>query len=381
MDEILWAEIDLSAIVHNFNEVKRVISPNTEIMAVIKADAYGHGSFHVAKEVIEAGAKYLAVARIDEAIFLREMGIDRDILVFGYVPENRLKDALKYNFTISLFDMAQAKSYANIARSLGKRLNVHIKVDTGMGRLGFVLSDERLKAKTIDEIFEVFQIDGLDIKGIYTHFACADEKDLTFSYDQLKLFLELKDVIQKKIRKKILFHAANSAGVIQLPMAHLDIVRPGIMLYGLYPSSYVKSLKKVDLKPAMTLKARIAQVKDVGAGFKVSYGSTYKTSKKTRLATIPIGYADGYPRILSNKGEVLIKGKRAKICGRVCMDQMVVDCTDIDVKIGDEVLIFGKDKYGELSVDEVATWANTINYEIVSALTKRVKRIYKEVRK
>ncbi len=376
MDQVVWAEIDLSAIEHNLKEVRRLISPKTQIMAVVKADAYGHGAFFVARKVVDIGAKYLAVARLDEAIFLRVKGIDKDILILGYVPENRLKEVFEYNLMVSVFDIDQAKAYEKVARSLGKKLNVHIKVDTGMGRLGFVLCDESVKKKSMEEIFDLLQIKEFNIKGIYTHFACADEEDLTFSYKQLSIFSELKEAIEKKIKNKILFHVANSAGIIQLPMAHLDVVRPGIMLYGLYPSNYVKSLKRVNLKPAMSLKAKIVQVKEVDKGFRVSYGATYATNKKCRLATIPVGYADGYPRILSNTGVVLVKGKRAKICGRVCMDQIVVDVTGIDVHIGDEVLIFGRDEYGELSADEVATLAGTINYEIVSSLTKRVKKFY-----
>lgn len=214
---------------------------------------------------------------------------------------------------------------------MGSRLKVHIKVDTGMGRVGFVLSDKNHKKQAISDVREVVVADEFSVEGIYTHFACADEEDLSFSKIQLELFNELMEEVKKMDIGEIKFHAANSAAVMQLKDAHLDIVRPGIMLYGLYPSDYLKKSSSIKLMPAMTLKARITQIKEVSEGFRVSYGSTHVTKGKSRLATIPVGYADGYPRILSNKGSVLISGKLAKIVGRVCMDQFVVDVTHINV--------------------------------------------------
>jgi len=375
-DRVVWAEIDLGAIEHNCREVKKLISSRTGFMAVVKANGYGHGVTEVAKIVLKNGATHLAVARLEEGIFLRENGIFAPILVFGYVPFSQLKFALEYNLILTIYHLKQAEDFSNYAISNDKKISCHLKVDTGMGRLGFVLSDESLKSRAIEEIFYVLKLSGLKIEGIYTHFACADEEDLSYSYLQLNRFKGLIKKLKNAGISEINFHAANSAATIQLPMSHFDMVRPGIMLYGLYPSEHIRKIEKVNLSPAMSLKAKIAQIKEVKKGFKISYGSTFVTSGPARLATIAVGYADGYPRILSSKGYILIKGKKAPILGRVCMDQIVVDVTGVDARMGDEVLIFGRDTYGELKVDEVAKLAQTINYEIVSSITSRVPRVY-----
>ncbi len=376
MDSLVVAMVDLDAIAHNLREIRKIIPSSTEIMAVVKANGYGHGAREVAKVALSEGASYLAVARLDEAVNLREKGIYEDILIFGYIPVSDLEIVKKYDFTVSIFDREQAEKYRKRCRELGYRLRVHIKVDTGMGRVGFVLSDKKLKNQSICDIKELLKVDEFFIEGIYTHFARADEQDLSYSKIQLGLFKELMNEIKEFGRDDIKYHAANSAAVMQFPESHLDIVRPGIMLYGLYPSKYLKETSGVKLKPAMTLISRITQIKEVCPGFKVSYGSTYTTNKTSRLGTVPVGYADGYPRILSNKGFVLINGKPAKIAGRVCMDQFVVDITDIDASVGDKVIIFGTYNSSQLSADQVAEWAKTINYEIVSQITSRVKRVY-----
>ena len=376
MDFLVVAVVDLDAIAHNIREIRRIIPSSTEIMAVVKANGYGHGAREVARVALSEGASYLAVARLDEAVDLRENGIYEDILIFGYIPVSDLEIVKKYNLIVSIFDKKQAEEYRERCNELKFQLRVHIKVDTGMGRVGFVLSDKRLKKQSICDIKELLKVDEFSVEGIYTHFARADEQDLSYSKIQLGLFKELMNEIKGFGREDIKYHAANSAAVMQFPESHLDIVRPGIMLYGLYPSKYLKETSGVKLKPAMTLISTITQIKEVCPGFKVSYGSTYSTNKTSRLATVPVGYGDGYPRILSNKGFVLINGKPAKIAGRVCMDQFVVDISDIDASVGDKVIIFGKYNSSQLSVDQVAEWAGTINYEIVSQITSRVKRVY-----
>ncbi len=376
MEPIVYAKIDLNSIVHNLKEIKKIISNNTKIMAVVKANGYGHGAYEVAKIALSSGASSLAVARLEEAIFLREKGIDSDILIFGPIQPHLIPEVFKYNLTVTLFDIKQATGYQKYCVKYGEKLKCHIKVDTGMGRLGFVLSDRANLQRAKSDIFEIINIKEFFVEGVYTHFACADEEDLSYSFLQLDRFKDLIYELKKKGLAHLIFHAANSAGTVQIPDSHLNMVRIGIMLYGLYPSEYIKKTSNIKLIPAMSLRAKISQIKHVSPGFKVSYGSTYVTTKNTTLATIPVGYADGYPRIVSSKGYVLVNGKLAKIAGRVCMDQMVLDVTGIDVKQGDEVIIFGREKNNELSADEVAKWAETINYEIVSQITGRVKRVY-----
>ncbi len=375
-DRVVWAEIDLSAIRHNFTEVKRIVSQGTKVMAVVKANGYGHGGVEVANTVLQEGANYLAVARLEEGVSLRRSNILAPILVFGPVLITQLTSVMANDLTLTIYSLEQARAYSKFAQQNKIKIKCHLKVDTGMGRLGFVITDPSKAKGSLVEILQVFELPGLWIEGIYTHFACADEEDLTYSYVQLDRFNSLIQELQKRGIRDLIFHAANSAAIIQIPDAHLDMVRPGIMIYGLYPSNYLSKQDKVHLIPAMSIKAKIAMIKQVKKGFKVSYGATYETGRESSLATIPIGYADGYPRILSSRGRILVKGKKAPIVGRVCMDQMVVDVTDIGVHMGEDVLIFGRDRYGKMSADVVAEMANTINYEIVSAITSRIPRIY-----
>ncbi len=375
MKEVVWAEVDRGALSHNFRVVKELLSPQVKIMAVVKANGYGHGSYEVARVAIDEGASYLAVARLEEAIYLRDRGIDTPILVFGYVPLEGIEEAADRDITLTVYSLSQAKEYSSYLANKNKKIKCHLKIDTGMGRLGVVVCQSL--SKGIEAIVSMWELDCLQWEGIYTHFACADSLDLSSAHGQLELFLKTLEELQRQGISFKIRHAANSAAIIQLPSSHLDMVRPGIMLYGIYPSSEVESLGKVSLIPAMNLKARVAYVKRVGPGFRVSYGSTYITSGETRIATIPAGYADGYPRILSNKGKVKIKGIECPILGRVCMDQFMIDVSHMpEILPGDEVLLFGRDQWGGLRPEQVASWANTIGYEIVSSLTSRVKRVY-----
>ncbi|WP_415719530.1 alanine racemase [Maridesulfovibrio sp.] len=372
----VWAEVDLKAIKHNFGEVQRLVKNKSRIMAVVKANAYGHGISNVAEALDAAGADYFAVARLDEAVCIREQGIKKPILILGYTPPEAAAELFRYNITQTVFSTDYALRLNEKARNCGK-INIHIKVDTGMGRLGLV--HETLNGMLPENVVVIHQLPHLETEGIFTHFAASDDADKTSALSQLQKFKRiLADLEQRSIRIPIR-HAANSAAIIDLPESYLDMVRPGIMLYGLYPSNGVHQ-KNAALKPAMQIKARIAQVKEVPAGFKISYGHTYTTHVPTKLATIPLGYADGYRRQLSSAGKVLVHGQQAPVVGRVCMDQSVIDVGKIkDVTAGDEVVIIGHQGEAELSAERLACELGTINYEIVSTLMSRVTRIYHEI--
>jgi len=334
-------------------------------MAVVKADGYGHGAVPVSRAAIRSGATYLGVSSPEEAAELREAGIKIPILVLSLIqPEEAYKSvALKLEQTICSQDLAAA-----LDREAGKvstRINVHIKVDTGMGRIGV------FPENTLAFVRRLRRYKNLNLAGVFSHFSSADEADKTFARRQLEIFNGVTREIEAAgihIPKK---HMANSAAILDLPESYLDLVRPGIMIYGLYPSPHVSRTMK--LRPAMTLRTKVAYVKSVPAGNPISYGRTFFTRKETRVATLPVGYGDGYSRLLSNRGAVLIKEQRAPLIGRVCMDMCLADVSGIkDVRAGDEVILFGE----ELSVDEVAQNMGTINYEVVCGVGKRVPRVY-----
>lgn len=373
LDRPTWAEIDLDAIAHNMRELRRIAKPEAKICAVVKANAYGHGAVPVSRKVLAAGADFLGVAVLSEALQLRRAGIDAPILILGYTPPEQAEEVVKYDLSQTVFQWEVARALSDAACRLGKKAKIHVKIDTGMGRIGFLPGEE-----AVAEIKKIAALPHLHLEGIFTHFAMADACDKTFTYRQLKIFLEL---IKRLDQEGIVFsfrHAANSAALIDLPETHLDMVRPGIALYGLYPSPEVKR-EKVELVPAMTVKSRIIQVKKVPPGTPVSYGCTWRAPRPTVVATLPVGYADGYTRLLSGKGEVLVKGKRVPVIGRICMDQCMIDVTDVPgVKQGEEVLIFGRDAWGTLPVEELAAKIGTINYEIVCMLGERVPRYYRE---
>jgi alanine racemase len=379
---LVWAQIDLKAIAHNVGELRRITQPEARLMAVVKANGYGHGAIEVAQCALKNGAATLGVARIEEGIRIREAGIQAPILIFGYTLPERTADLLEYDLTQTVYTYASARVLSQTATSLKKKIKIHLKVDTGMGRLGLLPQNFQgdnsaaLAADAIEETLAIADLDGLELEGIFTHFATADSADKTYAEDQLDLFMNFLNRLRKAGLEPPVRHAANSAALIDMPQSHLDMVRPGIASYGLYPSDEVDK-KHVSLKPAMALKARIIHLKKVPAGFKVSYGSTHQTPKATTIATIPIGYADGLNRLLSSSGQMLVHGQRAPIIGRVCMDLTMLDVGHIDnVQMGDAVVIFGQQNSGSITVDEIASSLNTINYEIVSTITARVPRIY-----
>jgi len=366
-----WAEINLDNIAHNVREVVKKVGKMTEVMAVVKADAYGHGVMETVPTLLENGATRLAVSMLDEAIQLREIGVTVPVLVLNYTDPVRAEEIINYNITQTVFSHDLANALSQAAVKLGRQARIHIKIDTGMTRVGF-----QPGYKAVKDVVEINSLPGIVIEGLFTHFASADEVDREFTKLQYERF---ESIINELNRIGILIpvkHISNSAAIIQYPNLCLDMVRPGIILYGLYPSKDVdKSL--INLKPAMELKAEVILVKEVDAGVPVSYGRIYETKRKSKIATLPVGYADGYSRLLSNCGRVLIHGEYAPVVGRICMDQCMVDVTDIpDVKTGDEAVFIGRQGNNEITADEVAKLSKTINYEVVCLVGKRIPRVY-----
>jgi len=352
-------------------------------MAVVKADGYGHGAVAVARAALESGADCLGVARLHEAVELRDAGIAAPILIFGFTPAEAVDTLLDLDLTEAVFTHETAEALARAAISTGGRLRVHIKVDTGMGRLGLLENEPRAEEATasaanhrLGEVRAIASLPGLEVEGLFTHFATADHADKTYAKRQLRRFLELVDCLKEQGLEFPLNHAANSAALFDMPDSHLDMVRPGIATYGLYPSAEVDQ-SRVELKPVMEWKTRIIQVKQVPAGFGVSYGMTYQTPCPTTLATVAVGYADGLSRHLSSRGQMLVGGRRVPIVGRVCMDLTLLDVGEVPgVSVGDEAVILGQQGDEVLSADEMAATLGTINYEIVSTITSRVPRIH-----
>ncbi len=377
----LWAEIDLSAIGHNVTELRRLTGPRVRMLAPVKANAYGHGLERVAAKAIDSGVEMLGVARYNEGIALRQAGIDAPILIFGYTSPKAAQLLCQYELTPTIFSGNAAEAFSAAAKQSGKVLKAHLKIDTGMGRIGVVASSFKSVSagngnSQIAEIERLAALSGLRMEGIYTHFACADSADKSSARRQFERFTDILTQLSRRGVEFPIRHAANSAALIDMPETHLDMVRPGIALYGLRPSDAV-DLSRVDLKPAMSIKARIGQVKPVPAGFKVSYGSTWRASQPTVIATVPIGYADGFSRALSSRGHMLVAGRRAPIVGRVCMDLTMLDVGHIpNVSPEAEVVIMGKQGRESISADEIAALLNTINYEIVSTILSRVPRLY-----
>lgn len=366
----VYAEIDLDSICHNLIQMQRNISKDTGIIAVIKADGYGHGAVPIAK-TIDSYVSGFAVATIEEAINLREHSIQKPIYILGFTHDDAFEDMILNDIRPAIFQYQTAQSISTIAQKLGRKAKVHIKLDTGMSRIGFNDTDESLA-----QIEKISNLPGLDIEGIFTHFAASDSADKKSAMLQLARFLSFITKLENHNIMIPIKHCSNSAGIIEMPQANMDRVRAGISIYGLYPSEEV-SKDIITLKPALALKSHIIFIKELEAGVGISYGSTYVTDKRTRVATIPVGYADGYPRNLSNKGYILIRGNKAPILGRVCMDQFMVDITDIpEAEEGDEVTLIGKDGDLQITVEELSELAGTFNYEFVCNLSKRIPRVY-----
>lgn len=366
-----WAEINLNHLEHNVQEIRKLVGKRTEILGVVKADAYGHGVIPVAKQLLESGVERLAVSMLDEAIQLRQHGIHVPILVLSYTEPSRAEEIIYHNITQTVFSRDLVDELSKAAVRLNRNVKIHIKIDTGMTRVGFMAG-----FNAVENVTYISKLPNIIIEGIFTHFASADEEDVGFTYEQFEQFVSICNELARIGVHIPVKHCANSATILRFPQMHLDMVRPGIILYGLYPSESSRQ-NGISLKPVMQIKSNVISIKDVEPDISVSYGRIYKTERQSKIATVPIGYADGYLRCLSNKSEMLINGKRAKVVGRVCMDQCMIDVTHInDVKVGDKVVIMGKMGSECIDAQELGDLAYTIHYEIISLVGKRIPRFY-----
>lgn len=365
----VYAEINLDAMCSNVSQALERMKP-AKLMAIIKTDAYGHGAVRSAKALDEIGVYAFGVATPGEALELRRAEIKNPILILGYVFEEYFDRMIENDIDLALFDLNTAKLLNSHAEKLGKKARVHIKADTGMGRIGFQPCDE-----SAEIIKEIAALNNIEIDGMFTHFACADSKDKASVNRQIERFTNFVAKVKSEGVSLPIVHCYNSASIVDFDKPLFDMVRCGIITYGLEPSDEV-SKTNIKLQKVMSIKSHVAYVKKVGAGFTVSYGSTYVTDKETEIATIPVGYGDGYPRTLSNKGMVLISGHFAKIIGRVCMDQFMVDVTGLGVSRGDEVILMGSDGENSITAEEIGDLSGRFNYELVCDINKRVPRVY-----
>ncbi len=372
-----WAEINLDILAQNMQEIRRITNPGAEIMAVVKADAYGHGAIQTAMVLLENGATRLAVSMLDEAIELRKHGISAPILILGHTDPRRIPEILAYQITQTVYLTDFARQLSTQAESSGQKVKVHIKVDTGMHRIGYMADEE-----AFHEILALKELPGLEIEGIFTHFASSDEESQSYVEAQFKDFMTFVQRLEANGLIIPVKHACNSAAILRFPEMHLDMVRAGLIIYGMLPKGNYQPYTPVALQAAMTLKSSIIHVKELPVGAAISYGRHFVTCRPSLIATIPIGYADGYSRRLSDRAEVLINGQRAKISGNICMDMCMLDVTELEPtpKIGDEVVLFGHQKVqGKnfiLAIDEISDLLDTINYEITCLVGKRVPRVY-----
>jgi alanine racemase len=371
MNTRTWAEINLDALEENIKEIRRITSDDAMIMAVVKADAYGHGAVECSKVLLENGANVLGVACCNEAMQLRNAGIDAPILILGASFEEEIEELILNNITFSLFSYEFAKKVSQIAVNINKTARIHIKLDTGMSRIGYVtgVNDDEI----IEEIIKISELANIEIEGIFSHFATADEKDTEYTKLQFDRFITVCNNLENQGVKIPVRHIANSAAIMMYPETHLDMVRAGVILYGLYPSEEVDK-SRLGLKSVMSVKSRITHIKEICDNRGVSYGKSYITSGKTKIATIPVGYADGYTRKLSGRAKILVNDEPMKVIGTICMDQCMIDVTSVNnINVGDEVVIFGSKT---VTADTLASWLDTINYEIVCMISKRIPRVF-----
>lgn len=366
----VWAEINLDNLAHNIKEIKRVTKAK-EIIGVVKADAYGHGALDIAPTLLDNGVTRLAVAVLNEAVELRRGGIQCPIMILGYTPPNLLDLLIKYDIEQTVYSYDLAKEISDKAIEGSKIAKIHIAFDSGMGRIGFLPREE-----DISEVERISKLPNIKIEGIYSHFSTADEKDKNYTYEQLKKFNWFYNILQEKGIQINIRHIANSAAIIDMPETHFEAVRPGVILYGYYPSEEVDKTK-VYLKPVMSLKTNIVHLKKVPIGEYISYGRKFKTERESIIGTLPVGYADGYTRSLGEEAKVIINGKLVPVVGRICMDQCMVDLTNVpDVNLGDEVILMGEDSESKMTADELASILGTINYEVLCMISRRVPRVY-----
>ncbi len=372
-----WAEIDMDALAHNMREIRRITSPVCEIAAVVKADAYGHGAIQVAELLLQNGASRLAVSMVDEAVELRRNGITAPILILGQTDVRRIPEIIVACLEQTVFSLEFARALSDQASAAGKTVNIHIKIDTGMNRVGFLPTED-----SYEQILTISRLPGILIRGIFSHFAVADTPDDDYTRKQFSTFTEALEILEKRGLSVPIRHICNSAGILRFPEMHLDMVRAGLIIYGMIPPGCPSPYTDVDLRPAMSLKSSVVLVKSIESGQTVSYGRHFAAGRESVIATIPIGYADGYARRLSNRASALLHGQRVPVVGTVCMDMSMLDVTDVEepVRVGDEAVLFGKQRINGkdfcLSVDEIADLLDTVNYEITCLVGKRVPRAY-----
>ena len=368
----VYAEINLDAILHNMEQMRKLLKEDTKIMGVIKTDGYGHGAVPIGKELEKLEYTWgYATATVEEAEILRRNGLKKPILVLGATFPEQYEAMADLELRVNVYSIGQAERMEEAAAKMKKKIIVHAKIDTGLSRLGFQVTEQ-----AADEIARISKMPHIIMEGIFTHFAKSDARDKTMANQQLESFAKMKQMLEERQIEIPMIHCSNSAAIIDMPEANMNAVRAGISLYGMWPSDEVKK-ENINLAPVMSLKSCIVFLKELEKGRVISYGATYETSKKQRIATIPVGYGDGYPRSLSNKGYVLIHGKKAPICGRICMDQFMVDVTDIpEAREGDMVTLVGKDHGAEITMEEIGDLSGRFNYEFACDLGKRIPRVY-----
>ena len=368
----VWKEIKLDAVKNNVKNIRGLLKDGVRLLAVIKADAYGHGAVEVAQSLLfDGGADYFGVATYGEAEQLRRAGINTPVLILGAVFDDEYAELVKDDITLTVFDFDTAKKLSDTAKKLGKTAKIHIKIDTGMARIGFLPSED-----AVEEIIKISKLDGIEIEGMFSHFAKADEADKMPTRVQFEKFMFIKNELLKRGIQIPICHICNSAGIIDFPEYHLDMVRSGIITYGYYPSDFVNK-DALKLESAMSFKSRVVHIKTVEKGTSVSYGGTFTAKEKMKIATVSAGYADGYSRLLSNKADVIINEVRCRVLGRVCMDQLMIDATHLkNINLGDEVILFGKSGNNKVTVEETAEIMGTINYEVMCGLSRRVPGVY-----
>ncbi len=366
-----WVEVDLDAIARNVAAIKQHVGPSVTVVAVVKANGYGHGTEVVARAALANGASWLALNHVSPSVALRKAGITAPIILLGHIPDSSARAVVEFGLRPAITSMQLGQALSAAAVAAGTVVPFHVKVDTGMGRFGLAPQD------AVDFVRAVTQLPGLQLEGVFTHFACADWADRSWVDQQLKIYYDVLAEMETAGIQVPMRHAANSAATLAHPDTHLDAVRVGIAMYGLRPSTQVEP--SIPLYPALTLKSRVAQVRDMPPGTGISYSRTFVTQQAARMALVPCGYGDGFVRLTSNRGAVLIRGQRAPIRGRMCMDTMVVEVTDIPgVQPGDEVVLIGRQGNGAITAEEVASWAETINYEVVTHLLPRLPRVYRQ---
>ncbi|MCI1944532.1 alanine racemase [Clostridium luticellarii] len=366
----VWEEVNLDNLTYNIGQIKSKVG-HKRLIGVVKADAYGHGAFEVSQVLLENGVERLAVAVLDEAVELRQKGIKSPIMVLGIIPHTLIGDILDYDVETIAPSYEYACKLSKAAVDKGKTAKIHIAVDTGMGRIGFLINDD-----SVDEIYKISQLPNIEIQSLFSHFSTADELDKTYSQEQFEKYKLFYDKLMEKKIKINMRDIANSAAIMELPDTYCDSVRPGIIIYGYYPSNEVDK-NELNIKPLMTLKASVVHVKTLEAGQYVGYGRKFQSKRKSVIATLPIGYADGYTRMLFGKAKVIINGKFAPVVGNICMDQCMVDVTDAgEVNVGDEVVLIGEKDGLRFNAEDIAKILGTISYEVLCMMSKRIPRVY-----